>query len=144
MSFREQIGGDRNVTFALTPSDYAYELKLARYLYNMDKLDEPTIEDLAVWAHNFAIGALSKILGQMYLLRAKKTQLEEEGKKALLPDFDKLIPNPLEVQQPQVQVQTQTQTQTQQPQENDLEKLGEKISTDIQKELFQWLGEDEK
>lgn len=76
MSFTEQQE-DKNVTFALTPKDYHYELKLAKFLYRIDKIDGPTIEDLAVWCHNFAIGALSRQLGQYYAV----TSMKKKGQK---------------------------------------------------------------
>ena len=77
MSFTEQQE-DKNVTFALTPKDYHYELKLAKSLYRIDKIDGPTIEDLAVWCHNFAIGALSRQLGQYYVVTSLKKKEAEE------------------------------------------------------------------
>ena len=65
MSFTEQQE-DKIITFALSPKDYYYELKLAKSLYKIDK------KDLAVWAHNFAIGALSRQLGQLYVVSSFK------------------------------------------------------------------------
>lgn len=49
MSFPEEQE-DKIMQFALTPKDYYYELKLAKFLYRIDKIDGPTLEDLAVWA----------------------------------------------------------------------------------------------
>ena len=42
MSFTEQQE-DKLVQFALTPKDYHYELKLAQFLYRIDKIEGPTI-----------------------------------------------------------------------------------------------------
>jgi len=42
MSFTEQQE-DKLVQFALTPKDYHYELKLAKFLYRIDKIEGPTI-----------------------------------------------------------------------------------------------------
>jgi hypothetical protein len=54
---------------------------------------------LAVLAHNFAIGALSRQLGQYYVVSSmKKTEIEEQ-KQNLLPDFEKVIPNPIPLTQ---------------------------------------------
>jgi hypothetical protein len=64
MSFPEQQE-DKIITFALSPKDYYYELKLAKFLYKIDRIEGPTIEDLAVWCHNFAIGALSRQLDRV-------------------------------------------------------------------------------
>lgn len=40
----------------------------------------PTIEDLAVWAHTFAIGALGKQLGPLHIVSSfrRKKELEEK------------------------------------------------------------------
>jgi hypothetical protein len=93
MSFPEQE--DKIVTFARSPKDYHFELKLAKILYRIDKIEGPTIEDLAVWAHNFAIGALSRQLGQFYVVSSMRKKEIEEQKENLLPDFGKVIPNPI-------------------------------------------------
>src|ERR671911_950463 len=87
MSFPEQQE-DKIITFALSPKDYYYELKLAKFLYKIDKIEGPSIEDLAVWAHNFAIGALSRQLGQLYVVSSFKKKEIEEQKENLLPDFE--------------------------------------------------------
>ncbi|MGH9952978.1 MAG: hypothetical protein ACRD5J_15275, partial [Nitrososphaeraceae archaeon] len=87
--------GYKIVTFALSPKDYYYELKLGKSLYRIDKIEGPAIEDLAVWAHNFAIGAPSRQLGQFYVVSSMKKKEIEIWKENLLPDFEKLIPNPI-------------------------------------------------
>jgi hypothetical protein len=103
MSFPEQQE-DKIITFALSPKDYYYELKLAKFLYKIDRIEGPTIEDLAVWCHNFAIGALSRQLGQRYVVSSfKKKEAVEEQKENILPDFDNVLPNPLITPVPRAQ-----------------------------------------
>jgi hypothetical protein len=99
----EQEGEDRIVTFALSQKDYHYELKLAQFLYKIDKIEGPTIEDLAVWCHNFAVSVLNKQLGQLYIVSAYKNKKEIEEKKKLvqLLDFENVIPNPMITANPQ-------------------------------------------
>lgn len=137
MSFPEQEE-DKIVTFALSPKDYYYELKLGKSLYRIDKIEGPAIEDLAVWAHNFAIGAPSRQLGQFYVVSSMKKKEIEIWKENLLPDFEKVIPNPIIThtpiparQPPKYQIQTE-------PELDDYDD-SQKIVDDVQKELEEWV-----
>jgi hypothetical protein len=90
---------------------------------------------LAVLAHNFAIGALSRQLGQYYVVSSmKKTEIEEQ-KQNLLPDFEKVIPNPIITptpiparQPPKYQIQTE-------PDIDGYEDDSQRIVDDVQKGL---------
>jgi SpoVK/Ycf46/Vps4 family AAA+-type ATPase len=108
-----------------------------KFLYKIDRIEGPTIEDLAVWCHNFAIGALSRQLGQRYVVSSFKKKEIEEQKENLLPDFDKILPNPLIAPVPRAQVQ-------QKPEETQLvveevEDESQKIVDEIQKDMEEWI-----
>jgi hypothetical protein len=45
--------------------------------------------------HNFAVRALSRQLGQFYVVSSMRKKEIEEQKENLLPDFEKVIPNPI-------------------------------------------------
>jgi hypothetical protein len=136
MSFPEQEE-DKIVTFALAPTDYYFELKLAKFLNHMDKIEGPTIEDLAVWAHNFAIGALSKQLGQLHIVSLFKQKQELDEKKKLFPDVNNIIPGSILTQV----VQARNQAKPQPPQfkvavqPNIAETEEEQMVDEVQKEL---------
>lgn len=141
MSFPEQQE-DKIVTFALSPKDYWYELKLAKFLYKIDKIEGPTIEDLAVWCHNFAIGALSRQLGQLYVVSSKKSRQEiQEDQKNLLPDFEKVLPNPLITPVPRPNAQVPPQPKYEIPLIDDVQDESQKIVEDVQKEIEEWIKE---
>lgn len=136
MSFTEQQE-DKNVTFALTPKDYHYELKLAKFLYRIDKIEGPTIEDLAVWCHNFAIGALSRQLGQYYVVTSMKRKEAEEQKENLLPDFEKVLSNPLITpiparQPPGHKIELEP---------DDFQDNSQKIVDDFENDLKEWMNQ---
>ena len=137
MSFTEQQE-DKIVTFALSPKDYYYELKLAKFLYKIDRIEEPTIEDLAVWCHNFAIGALSRQLGQRYIVSSFKKKQIEEQKENLLPDFDKVLPNPLIAPVPRAVPLQKPETQ-EISSIVEVEDESQKIVDEIQKDIEKWI-----
>lgn len=138
MSFAEQQE-DKIVTFALSPKDYWYELKLAKFLYQIDRIEGPTIEDLAVWCHNFAIGALSRQLGQRYIVTSFKKKQIEEQKENLLPDFDKILPNPLIAPVPRTRAQIPLQKQEIPELNVEVEDESQKIVDEIQKDIEEWI-----
>jgi hypothetical protein len=80
--------------------------------------------------------ALSRQLGQRYVVSSFKKKEIEEQKENLLPDFDKVLPNPLIAPVPRAQIQKPEETPLV---VEEVEDEIQKIVDEIQKDIEEWI-----
>ena len=84
---------------------------------------------------------MSRQLGQQYVVSSFKRKEIEEQKENLLPDFDKVLPNPLIAHVPRAreQVQQTTKPHEETPFVSEVEDESQKIVDEIQKDIEEWI-----